>query len=142
MRLINFGVGELSDRLSILTLKVLHGGERGQDVTHWRNEQQIVLQKLGARTLNGSWFESYTELAAINGTIWEREDDLREWRKRWEPTGPDSTGLRGPGDGYVAATALDVAKLAIRLQELNDERAQLIEAINKDAGDFLGQEKL
>lgn len=142
MRLINYGVGEISDRLSILALKILYASAAEKDTAHWRNEQAALLTKIAARTLNGSWFASYTELAAVNSAIWQGEVALREWRTQWKPTEPDSTGLRSPGEGYVAAAALTVALLGIHQQALNDRRAQLIEAINKEAGDFLGSEKL
>ena len=125
MRLINFGIGEISDRLSILALKILHGTEAEKDVKHWRDEQNALLSKITARTLNGSWFERYTELAAVNAVLWQGEDALREMRT----------------EGGVGIFE-DAGHLGFRLQALNDRRAELIEAINKEAGDFLGMEKL
>lgn len=135
MRLINFGLGEVSDRLSILALKILHGEAAGKDAEHWKNERNALIAKLGARTVNGNWIEAYTELAAVNATLWQGEDTLRGLRNLREAARAQWTGA---GKTYQES----VAEVAIRLQELNDRRAQLIESINKDAGEHLGSEKL
>jgi hypothetical protein len=126
-KLVNYGAGEMSDRLTVLALKLLFGTEAGRDVTHFRNEQVVLLTQIRGRTLNGTWFEAYTELAAVNAALWHAEDDLREMRKL------DDRSLE----------SLEVAALmAFRIQELNDRRAGLIEKINHDAGDGSGPEKL
>jgi hypothetical protein len=127
MRLINFGAGEVCDRLTILALKILHGTVRGRDVAHWQKEQVVLLTKIAAR--NGSWFGHYTELAAVNASIWQGEDELRSHR----------VGSGGQPPTEVWPT---LVQLGFRIQELNDQRAALIEAINKEAGDHLGSEKL
>ncbi len=125
MRLENPGVGEISDRLSILALKVLFGHEQGKDIAHFKAEQGALLSKIRTRTLNGKWFEAYTELAAVNAVLWHAEDTLRALRNQ------------------VPSTIVDVAcSVAFRIQALNDTRAVLIERINKDAGEHLGGEKL
>jgi len=142
MKLVNYGPGELSDRLSILALKICVSTEKGKDATHFRTEQTALLTQIRARTLNGKWFEAYTALAAVNALLWHAEDELREWRAKWKPTGPDSTMLTGPGEGYKEATASKVAAVAFRIQALNDERAALVQKINEDAGEAVGQEKL
>ena len=127
MRLVNYGVGEISDRLSILALKLLHGTEAEKDVKHWRDEQNILLPKITTRALGGSWFESYTELAAVNATIWQGEDQLRAYRAM---------------ELAAMINIRAIIDVAFRLQELNDRRAELIEAINKETGDHIGPEKL
>lgn len=124
MRLVNPGTGEISDRLSILALKILFAGTAGKDITHFRNEQVALLTQLRGRTLNGKWFEAYSELAAVNAALWHAEDDLRE--------------LRGETGGV---TTLRAGTLAFRIQELNDLRAACVEKINKDTGEFGGAEK-
>jgi hypothetical protein len=141
MRLVNFGAGEIGDRLSILALKILYGREGNQAVTHFEKERAVLLTKIAARTLGGSWFEYYTELATVNAAIWQNEDKLRQLRKEaaiWDK--PDSTGLTGAED---LKRLTPVALLtAFRSQELNDRRAELIELINKVAGDGETREKL
>lgn len=127
-RLINPGVGDITDRLTILALKILHGQERGADLSHWERERATLLGLIRARTLNGIWFESVLELAAVNARIWETEDGIREWREQ-EPE-----GVKGP-------EAVEVARLVFRNQSLNDRRAELVHAINEAAGDDRGQEK-
>lgn len=126
-RLINPGVGELSDRLSILALKLLVGGESGTDVSHFQKEADAILVQLRTRELNGKWFEAYTKLAAVNACLWHAEDQLRAIR-----TGPA---------GYLNQEQ-STAALAFRIQALNDQRAACIAAINKETGDLLGTEKL
>lgn len=123
MRLMNPGAGEITDRLTILALKILHGGHAGKDTTHFENERNSLLVQIRTRTLNGSWFEQVLDLAATNAALWEAEDDLRELREN--------------------SGSLDAAgRLAFRIQELNDRRAAIVETINKQTGELLGEEKL
>ena len=124
-RLINFGAGEVCDRLSILALKILYGRETSKDVTHFENERSVLLTKISSSQLSGRWFTCYTELAAVNAAIWQSEDTLRGYARNAANTNPES-----------------VAAIAYRLQQLNDRRAELIELINKEVGDHLGSEKL
>ena len=137
----NYGVGEISDRLSILALKILYGADAQKETKHWRDEQRALLRKVTARTLNGGWFETYAELAAVNAAIWRGEDELREWRDRLKAKPPDETGISSPGSGHLAVVAPKVIQIAFGLQGWNDRRHELIEAINKEAGDHIGAEK-
>lgn len=127
MRLIDPGTGELSDRLSILALKLLFGREAGKDVSHFEKEQTSILIKIRTKDLNGAWFHCYTELAAVNAALWHAEDALR--RLREDPPSRAPTVWE------------DIGRLAIRIQAFNDRRAELIAAINKEAGDGDGPEK-
>ena len=130
MRLVNYGPGEISDRLTILSLKVLFGTEMGKDVKHFTDERNALLTKLGARTLNGNWFEQVIALGAINAALWHAEDDMRLLRRREAHDHEDESFYT------------DVCRVAFRIQALNDARAECVERINKDSGDFLGGEKL
>lgn len=131
MKLMNPGAGEITDRLTILALKILVGAEQGRDVTHFRDERAILQQKIHARTLNGMWFDSVLELAAVNAMLWQAEDQLRELRTRNTITG-----------GKLHSSDLDTVTLtAFRIQSLNDRRAELVQQINKDAGDGDTKEK-
>lgn len=127
-RLINFGTGEIVDRLTILSLKVLYGEQAGKDCTHFRNERNALLTMLNARNAFPSWYELGLELHAINAALWQAEDELRGYRQR--------DLVRAD----VAPSA--VAECAFRIQTLNDQRATLIAAINAKTGDNLGAEKL
>lgn len=133
MRLINFGAGEICDRLTILALKILHGTAQGKDVAHWQKEQAVLLTKVAAR--NGNWFSAYTELAAVNASIWQGEDELREYRSQL----PHTELVTNPKELQLL---VDTVQIAFRLQELNDRRSELVELINKEVGDHLGSEKL
>jgi hypothetical protein len=125
MRLVNYGIGEISDRLSILALKILHCVG---DAKHFRDERNALLVQIRAREATGKWFEHYNELAAVNAAIWYFEDELRQWR---------ATKTVNGANGFEP-----IVRLAFRLQELNDRRADLIVAINKDSGDHVGAEKV
>ncbi len=131
MKLINPGAGEISDRLTILALKILHGTEQGKDVAHFEAERSALLSKIHSRTLNAMWFDAVLELAGINAMLWHGEDDLRAWR------------LKGSGlaQGWEKSAAEEIIRLAFRLQALNDRRAELVQQINKEAGDSVTQEK-
>ena len=125
MRLMNPGAGEITDRLTILALKILHGAEAGKDVTHFETERSSLLVLIRTRTLNGNWFEQVLDLAATNAALWEAEDDLRGYRMKTTE--------------YDAARA---AAIAFRIQSLNDRRMAIIETINKQTGEILGAEKI
>lgn len=126
MKLDRPGIGEVTDRLTILSLKILFGEQAQKDVTHFRTEQAALLSKIHARTLNGAWFTATLELAAVNAALWHAEDDLRGWR------------TASPSDKVAWA----VLPLAFKIQALNDLRAALVQKINKDAGDGQQAEKL
>jgi hypothetical protein len=128
-RLVNPGIGDLCDRLTILALKILHGNEAGRETQHWEAERANLLAQVRSRELNGPWFEGLLELAAVNACLWQTEDDLRALRVQTEH-------VCTQGD-------LDrIRQVAFRTQSLNDRRAELVHAISKAAGDERGQEKL
>ncbi len=136
-RLINTGMGEVSDRLSILALKILNGSEQGKDVSPFEIERAALLSQIRSRTLNAKWFELVLELAAVNATIWHAEDDLRALRS--DLTALAETAANEQGRARVEGT---VTALAFRTQRLNDRRAELVGLINRDAGDSSPSEKL
>lgn len=132
MKLKNYGPGEISDRLSILSLKRLFGAEAGKDCAAFNNEWAILLTEIRARTLNGRWFETVLELAAVNAALWHAEDDLRDWRFPLT-SGKDTETRDAPSI---------IAKLAFRIQDLNDQRSALVERINKDSGEASTSDKV
>lgn len=123
MRLVNPGVGDVVDRLSILELKVLHGEIAQKDTAHWVRERDVLLVQLAGRTLNGSWFQPAIALSVVNAALWREEDNLRAYRK----------------ENPVAMAP--VVCCAFLIQQLNDQRAVLIGEINTKAGDDRGREK-
>lgn len=128
MRLINPGAGEISDRLCILALKIVAGGDAGKDVGHFITEQAALLTAIRTRTLNGKWFEAVLALAAVNAFLWQAEDDLRH--------------LRDVGAARSAEGQEEAGEIAFRIQALNDRRAVLVQQINQEAGDPADKEKL
>jgi hypothetical protein len=130
-RLINPGTGEILDRLSILSLKILHAGLlAGRDVDHFRNERNALLVTLRGKNGFAAWFDEYQQIGAVNAALWYAEDELRDWRLKVNS-----------GDVYKE-TDRAVRVCAFRIQALNDERARLIHAINTKTGEQYGQEKL
>ena len=122
-RIVNVGLGEVCDRLSILSLKILYGELKEIDVSHFQRERAALLPKLSA-TAAGRWTEHYVDLAAVNAALWQAEDQLRSYK---------DTRKIADGDAIVAC--------AFRIQEWNDKRAELIRQINALVGDAV-QEKL
>lgn len=113
-RLINPGLGEYVDRLTIVALKCASGAE-GFDEEHSALARRIETYVLPAST-DGHWPRQLTTLAAVNAQIWQAEDQLRAMRAI-----PTETGTT-------------VAALAFRIQALNDERAACINALNDLGG--------
>ena len=127
MRMSNPGAGEISDRLTILALKIIAGREPGKDTAHFEVERAALLAQIRTRTLNGKWFEAVLQLGAVNGMLWHAEDDLRAWRS--------------PPRAYTLPDLEAIRILAFRIQSLNDQRAELVTQINKEAGDGDAKEK-
>jgi len=134
-RLINPGLGDYTDRLTILALKILFGEAGGKDVAHFRTEQTILLTKIRSRETAGAWLAATFELAAVNAILWHAEDEMRRLRLLPEPQ-------RAQWAGSGAMWQQQVADCGMRIQELNDRRAGLIDQINKEAGDVVGAEKV
>lgn len=126
MRLINPGVGELVDRLTIIQLKLLQHGPQ------FRQELEALVNQLslGSEDRHG-WaaipLRAITRLAAVNAVLWQLEDDLRSVRNAAEV-------LRSlPADpSRQDTTTYKAGLIGIRIQELNDERARLIAEISAD----------
>ena len=130
-RLINFGLGEICDRLSILALKVLYGEQRGKDVAHFKREQAALLPKLLAND-RGKWIECYAELAAVNAALWHCEDHMR---------GRRDAITREKDEAVVNEHRYQAGVLGLQIATLNDRRAALVDAINEFVGDKV-QEKV
>jgi hypothetical protein len=130
MKLTGYGPGEITDRLTILSLKLLFGAEANRDLSAFRDERTKLLSQIRSRTLNGAWFDGVLELAAINAALWHAEDDLRLLRSQEDANHTQE-------HFYTEA-----ARCGFRVQGLNDQRAQVIERINKDAGEGSPGEKV
>lgn len=126
-RLVNPGPGEICDRLSILSLKRLHGSYDGRDIDHFNREWAALHGQIRSRTLNGCWFEATLELAAVNAALWDATDDLRA-TLTMDLKYPDVTAMQ--------------AALGVRILGLNDQRARLVGKINELAGEGAWEEKL
>ena len=106
-------VGDVIDRLTILSLKILYGKQANRETTHWQQERIALLAKL-------RWCDSrMLDLAAVNAALWQAEDALRDLRPKEQP--------RPPWDPVAEAQTL-----AFRIQALNDQRKELIAAIDKE----------
>lgn len=128
MRLINTSLGEMADRLSILSLKLLYAALAEKPADHFRREQTLLLAKMRGHQTNGKWFDGYMELATVNGAIWQLQEEMVQYRH------------------LVAVekeTLMTIGRIALRLQDLNFRRAELVRQIDVDAGEGdTGEEKL
>lgn len=120
-RLLDPGLGEITDRLTILALKILHGEAAGKDVAHFVRERNGLLTKVRAATVNGSWFEQALALGAVNAALWQRTDEQRSY-----------LGLEKLTQVVEWQSA---ALCGIAIMRLNDERARLVASINAQVGD-------
>ena len=133
-RLQNPGIGEVSDRLTILALKIRYGLDAGRDISHFQRESAGLQTKIRSATLNGSWFEFVLQLGAVNARLWALEDQMQEYEKQY-------TLQRQPPEGtWTGTTELstllrEAGLCGIQIRRLNAERARLVEAINAQTGD-------
>lgn len=128
MNILNPDAGDLLDRLTILSRKVLETEPEGK---HFEAEEADIVQRLEARLFSPALVSVVTRLAAVNAAIWELENLLREWRAEY---GDDLAG--NPG------AALRLAENYLTTQALNDERARIIGNLNSHIGRGSDKEKL
>lgn len=129
-RLVNYGLGEVADRLSILSLKIAHGIEQSKSVEHFVQEQGVLQVEL--RTRGGStngWIGLIIDLTVVNARLWQAEDQIR-------------ADHRVVGQGYLVDDADRIIRCAFLIADLNDRRAALVRQINQLTGDAAGPEKL
>lgn len=113
-------LGELTDRLTILDLKLRHlSGEAQLQVARELALLDAVLAPLRARVPD----HLRKELAAVNGQLWDLEDAVRGCERR------DSFG-----EPFVA--------MARAIYRLNDRRASLKRAISLAGGSALVEQKV
>lgn len=132
MALLNPGCGEIVDRLTILSLKVLYGEAAGKSVAHFVNERNGLSVKLKGRELNGAWFEQVLQLGAVNAALWARTDEQRRYLDQYH-------------EPWTKERTLAAAECGVAIMRLNDERARLVRQINELSGDLpkdAGLEKL
>lgn len=120
-RLHDPGPGEILDRLTILARKLVEGWLKRVTTAHWAEEYAALTAASPGWT---GVLDLVLELAAVNAALWQAEDELRRLREQDVPH---------QGVGY---------RLAVRIQQLNDRRAELITLINTHAGINRGPEKL
>lgn len=120
-RLADPGVGDILDRLGILERKILEGG-----MQHHVDEAEKLVAMLEGRVSNAARVKLVLKLAAVNAALWQREEELRGYRRV------------GGGDGLAEV----VCTVAFRIQELNDARAEVIRELNLAGGGEDRKEKL
>lgn len=129
MRLVNSSLGEIADRLSILSLKLLYAALAEKPADHFRREQALLLAKMRGHQTNGKWFDGYMDLATVNGAIWQLQEAMGQYRQL--DVEPEKE------------TLMTIGRIALRLQDLNFRRAELVRQIDVDAGEGdTGEEKL
>lgn len=122
-RLLDPGLGEILDRLTILALKRVYGTLRKVDTAHWDAEFNGLEERLGRKV------DALLTLAAVNASLWQAEDQIRELRPKATPLPPFDP-------------VKEAEQIAFRIVTLNDRRAQLVQQINADAGDPTPAEKI
>ncbi len=132
MRLINPGLGELLDRLTILRLKIQH--LEATDHFAWERSRICVLIEEQAQWMPDSvrtQMEALElRLAETNKAIWESEDRVRVLRQRFLDDPYPLTGTE----------AIAAAKAGFYSQQLNDRRSALVHEINVLTGSAKDQE--
>lgn len=118
---IDVSPGDVLDRLTILEIKLERISDPAKRAFAQR-EFDMLTAVLATRPDSGDWAALRQELKAVNLTLWQVEDDLREHERR---------GDFGPA--FIA--------LARSVYRHNDRRAALKAAINAQAGSPLNDVK-
>ena len=119
MLLIPVSIGELVDKLTILSLKQRH--LQGEALEHV-NREHALLQEVFAPLAAGVPQPLHQELQQVNGELWDVEEAIRACDRRGDF-----------GGSFV--------ELAQRVYQLNDRRAALKRAINLASGSDLVEQK-
>lgn len=133
-RLLNPGVGELVDRLTILHLKC-DRAPLNADPSHFHAERADIQMRLDKHVAahpeipDGRLAEKVKELQEINARIWDMEDQM-------------AVHARRPFIVLDARKALIVGELGIKIWQANQLRNVTIQEINELAGTVRGPEKL
>lgn len=128
-RLVGYGLGEIADRLTILSLKLLYGLAAGKPTAHFAQEYDALFEQFWARgPYAAGVFDQTLHLAAVNAALWQAEDEMRVFAQCIFTLSEERVE--------------EVADLGLRIQKLNDQRAALVAQINTLAGDTAGPEKL
>ena len=114
--------GELIDKITILELKLAHIADPAKQA-NVRREWEILARTRAESMPSSAELDRLTAgLKAVNATLWQVEDDIRDCERRGEF-----------GTGFVA--------LARAVYVNNDERARLKRAINDLLGSDIVEEK-
>jgi hypothetical protein len=116
-------VGELVDKLTILDIKLAHVRDDRQraNIAHEQSLLAALVAPIVAAEPDVQALQD--QLRAINATLWDVEDRLREHERN------------GVFDD-------DFVQLARQVYHRNDERARLKKAINETTGSAIVEEKL
>jgi hypothetical protein len=117
--------GELIDRATILSLKIVFGHVKGMDVSHFKKEEDevwerlkeegyAVIEQLDPHTDYAVWEDEtkkiIAELQTVNGILWGLEDMVRKTAKH---------------------EFMELGKLCVGIAASNDTRSELIQKANK-----------
>ena len=112
-------IGELIDKLTILELKCKYLG--GEPLTHVQLEQGLLQTVLAGQSVAVDP-QLHAALEAVNGALWEVEEQLRACERQGE-------------------FGADFVQLARRVYQLNDNRHSLKQRINISCGTGLIEQK-
>ncbi len=136
-RLLSPGVGDLTDRHTILALKITMGARTGRPVDHFLDEQRQI-ERCSAwkqrflpmtKRQRQAYEQEHETLATLNTSLWEYTDQLREYNQL-------------TGKGLTPTQTSEVAGLALLILRANDKRAACVARIDQLAGTYAGAEKL
>lgn len=125
-RLTDLGPGEVLDRLTILSLKIVHGRQKGIVTGLWEQERDKLLQLWPDLAPKGIMAAHYLELAAVNAALWQAEDHIRDLMEGYN----HSTGGVPGGEPIM----MQAGHVGFRIAKLNDRRVELVNLINMNAG--------
>lgn len=125
MNLLRPDTGDILDRMTIVARKTV---ERPDD-KHFGEELGMLVAALGERLFTGAWVAKLMRLAAINAANWQAEDEFRGYRKLL-------------GDPEIVLPYEKLTAMAMKVQALNDSRADLVLELNRACGASAHQEKI
>ena len=129
MRLIEPDIGEVLDRMAILQLKLHVGMYKNVPTASWEEELRQLdkylekkmqnYQRTATSFSNDQFSSANSRLNIVNAKLWEAEDEIRKYRKSSDLTDAEKA---------------EVCLIALRIADLNDVRAVLVNELNQMFG--------
>lgn len=124
MSLLHPSVSDIWDRIVILQLKIEHAARAGKPVVHFAREYEELCCELPNRPQVPGILEYVEDLKKLHAAIW------------------DGIAVLTARPVVTKENAMQLAATAVNLQSWNLQRVKVKERIDRETGEYKGEEKV